>query len=98
MDGIYDLNFNTPMGKINGKIYLKEKQNGVIEGSLEIMGMKNILENGKYQNNRCYFTGNLKNKMLSINYSIAAELVGNVLNIYAKTNMGDFNFKANKIG
>jgi len=98
MDGIYDINFNTPMGRMCGKIYLKEKGNGLISCMLEIMNMKNNLEDGKVQFNKCYFTGNLKNKMLNINYNIAAELIGNTLNIYAKTNMGDFSFKANKIG
>ena len=43
------------------------------------------------------FSGEMKNNMLSLKYNITAELVGNTLNIYAKTNMGEFKLQANKI-
>ena len=98
MNGIYEIKLNTPMGKMNGKVYLKEKGNSIIGCNIEIMGMKNNLEDGKVQGNRCYFTGNLKNNMMNLKYDIAAELIGNVLNIYAKTNMGEFKLQGIKIG
>ena len=44
------------------------------------------------------FLDKLKNNMLNLKYNIAAELIDGVLNIYAKTNMGEINLKGNKIG
>ena len=98
MDGIYEIKLNTPMGKMSGKVYLKEKGNSLIGCNIEIMNMKNNLEDGKVQGNRCYFTGNLRNNMMNLKYDIAAELIGNTLNIYAKTNMGEFKLQGTKIG
>jgi hypothetical protein len=40
----------------------------------------------------------MKNNMLSLKYDITGELIGNILNIYAKTNMGEFKMQAQKIG
>ena len=97
MDGVYNINFNTPMGKMKGKLYLKS--NGEqIEGTLDIMGMKNNLTGGKVKGNQCYFKGEVKNNALNITYEVMGQLVGNKLNIYAKTNMGEFKLQGNKIG
>ena len=62
------------------------------------MGSKNNLSDGKVQGNKCYFTGEFKNNMLSLKYNIAGELINGVLNIYAKTNMGEFKLQGRKIG
>lgn len=97
MDGVYETKINTPMGGINAKIALKQSGN-TINGMVEIMGSKNALNGGKVEGNKCYFTGEMKNNMLSLKYNITGELVGNTLNIYAKTNMGEFKLQANKIG
>lgn len=97
MDGIYETSINTPMGPMSGKVTLKT--NGeTINGVLEIMGMKNNLEGGKVKGNQCYFKGNIKNSALSIEYEIMGQLTGNTLNIYAKTNMGEFKLQGKKIG
>ena len=97
MDGIYDIKLNTPMGAMNGKVMLKTNGEN-IEGVLEIMGMKNSLNGGKVKGNQCYFKGNIKNNALSIEYEIMGQLTGNVLNIYAKTNMGEFKLQGKKVG
>lgn len=97
MDGIYDIKLNTPMGAMNGKVMLKTN-GGNIEGVLEIMGMKNSLNGGKVKGNQCYFKGNIKNNALSIEYEIMGQLTGNILNIYAKTNMGEFKLQGKKVG
>lgn len=97
MDGVYETSINTPMGNINARIALKQTGN-LINGIVEIMGSKNPLTQGKVNGNKCYFSGDLKNNMLTIKYDITGELVGNILNIYAKTNMGEFKFQAKKIG
>ena len=97
MDGIYDIKLNTPMGPMNGKVMLKTNGEN-IEGVLEIMGMKNSLSGGNVKGNQCYFKGNIKNNALSIEYEIMGQLTGNVLNIYAKTNMGEFKLQGKKVG
>ena len=97
MDGIYDIKLNTPMGAMNGKVMLKTNGEN-IEGVLEIMGMKNSLKGGKVKGNQCYFKGNIKNNALSIEYEIMGQLTGNILNIYAKTNMGEFKLQGKKVG
>ena len=97
MDGIYDIKLNTPMGAMNGRVMLKTNGEN-IEGVLEIMGMKNSLSGGKVKGNQCYFKGNIKNNALSIEYEIMGQLTGNVLNIYAKTNMGEFKLQGKKVG
>ena len=97
MDGIYQINLNTPMGKMEGKLYLKTNGEN-IEGTLDIMGMKHNLGNGKTKENQCYFKGNMQNKAMNLQYEIMGELQNNILNIYAKTNMGEFKLQGKKIG
>lgn len=97
MDGVYETNINTPIGNINAKIALKQTGN-IINGMVEMMGSKNPLSQGKVNGNKCYFSGEIKNNMLKLTYNITGELVENVLNIYAKTNMGEFKLQAKKIG
>jgi len=96
MDGVYETNINTPMGKINARIALKQTGN-IINGMIEIMGSKNALAQGKVNGNKCYFSGEMKNNMLSLKYDITAELVEKILYINAKTNMGEFNLQAQKV-
>ena len=96
MDGIYEISFKTPMGAMKGKVELQ--QNGeILNGMLEIMGMKNELSGGRVKGNQCYFKGNIQNNALNIQYEIMGELQGNTLNIYAKTNMGEFKLQGRKI-
>lgn len=97
MDGIYEISMNTPMGKMGGKVSLKTNGEN-ITGILEIMGMKNNLGNGRVKQNQCYFKGNIKNNALNIEYEVMGQLNGNILNIYAKTNMGEFKLQGKKIG
>lgn len=97
MDGIYEINMNTPMGNIGGKVTLKTNGDS-ISGILEIMGTKNSLDEGKVKGNQCYFKGNIKNSALNIQYEIMGQLTGNILNIYAKTNMGEFKLQGKKKG
>ena len=96
MDGVYETNISTPMGNINARIALKQTGN-VVNGMVEIMGSKNPLTDGKVNGNKCYFSGEMKNNMLNLKYEITGELIGRTLNIYAKTNMGEFRLQANKV-
>lgn len=97
MDGIYEIKLNTPMGAMSGKVTLKTNGEN-IEGVLEIMGMKNNLNGGRVKGNQCYFKGNIKNNALNIEYELMGQLTGNILNIFAKTNMGEFKLQGKKIG
>lgn len=97
MDGIYEIKLNTPMGAMSGKVTLKTNGEN-IDGVLEIMGMKNNLNGGRVKGNQCYFKGNIKNNALNIEYEIMGQLTGNILNIFAKTNMGEFKLQGKKIG
>lgn len=96
MDGVYQTNLKTPMGNMNIKIALKQTGE-IINGMVELMGSKYPLSQGRVNNGKCYFQGELNNNMLSLKYNLIGELVGNILNINAKTNMGEFELKANKI-
>lgn len=97
MDGVYQVNLKTPMGAMSGKVILKT--NGeTIEGILEIMGMKHNLSNGRVKQNQCYFKGSMQNNAMNLQYEIMGELQNNILNIYAKTNMGEFKLQGKKIG
>lgn len=97
MDGIYEIKINTPMGAMSGKVSLKTNGEN-IDGVLDIMGMKNNLNGGRIKGNQCYFKGNIKNNALNIEYEIMGQLTGNILNIFAKTNMGEFKLQGKKIG
>ena len=97
MDGIYEIKLNTPMGAMSGKVTLKTNGEN-IDGGLEIMGMKNNLNGGRVKGNQCYFKGNIKNNALNIEYELMGQLTGNILNIFAKTNMGEFKLQGKKIG
>ena len=97
MDGIYEITMNTPMEAMGGKVTLKTNGDN-LTGILEIMGMKNNLGNGKVKGKQCYFKGNIKNNALNIEYEIMGQLIGNILNIYAKTNMGEFKLQGKKVG
>ncbi|NLC88224.1 MAG: hypothetical protein GX682_05605 [Clostridiaceae bacterium] len=97
MDGIYEIVMNTPMGNMNGKVTLKSNGDN-LNGVLEIMGMKNNLTGGKVKGNQCYFKGNMKNNAINIEYEIMGQLSNNILNIFAKTNMGEFKLQGKKIG
>lgn len=96
MDGIYEIKLNTPMGAMSGKVTLKTNGEN-IDGVLEIMGMKNNLNGGRVKGNQCYFKGNIKNNALNIEYELMGQLTGNILNIFAKTNMGEFKLQGKKI-
>ena len=96
MDGVYETNLNTPLGKINMRLALQQNMN-ILNGMLEIMGNKYPLSTGRVNGNRCHFNGEIRNNTMMLKYEINGELINNILNIHARTNMGEFNLQANKI-
>lgn len=97
MDGIYEISTNTPMGRINGRVFLKSNGEN-LSGTLEIMGMRNDLGPGRVRGNQCYFKGSIRNNSLNIEYEVMGQLQRNILDIYAKTNFGEFKLQGRKIG
>lgn len=95
MDGNYETSITTPMGNMNAKIQLRTNGEN-LEGIVDVMGMKNNITGGKVNGNKCYFKGSVKNSVINIQYEIAGELIGNILNICARTNMGEFKLQAKK--
>ena len=96
MDGVYEASINSPMGKINIRLALKQ-DGRIINGMIEIMGSKSALSQGRVEGNRCYFIGEIRSNTMSLKYNLIGELIGNVLNIDAKTSMGQFKLQAKKI-
>ena len=96
MDGNYETVINTPMGNLNTKIQLRTNGDE-LNGTVNIMGMTNNITGGKVNGNKCYFKGRLNNNVLNLQYEIAGELIGNILNICARTNMGEFKLQARKV-
>lgn len=87
MDGIYNIEINTPMGMINGKIALKTHGDKV-EGNLQIMGMNGNFEGNKKTPNTCEFSGKLNTMLGIIQYQVIGKLIGERLEIQADTNKG----------
>ena len=96
MDGVYETQIKSPMGNLNIRLALKQNGN-LIDGMIEIMGSQNSLTTGKINGNKCFFSGEINNKGMSIKYNIMGELIEDILYIHAKTNMGEFKLEAKKI-
>lgn len=96
MDGLYQLSVKTPMGVITGN--LKLITNGKnLSGYVEVMGNKNEFNNGSVNGNKFSISGILKTRLKNINYNVDGEVINNNINLYAKTNMGNFNLQGKKI-
>ena len=96
LDGTYELNINTPMGNIPCKLVLwKERES--LSGRIEMMGSKSILKDGKIEDNKFAFSGNVNTPMGNINYNILGILTNDILNIYAETNKGRFKLEGKRV-
>ena len=97
MDGLYEISTKTPMGELKGNLKLICNGNE-LSGYIDAMGKRNNFSGGKVIGNKCMISGNVSTPIASIKYDIQGELVGNVLNIDAKTNMGSFKLQGRKLG
>lgn len=89
IDGKYKVSIDSPMGVINGVIGLKTNGDS-LSGYIEAMGTKNEFTGGKLIGNKCTFTGQIKTILGSIQYNVTGEVNGDVLDITANTNKGNF--------
>lgn len=96
MDGIYEVAVRTPMGEIKGNVKLITSGNE-LSGYIETMGKKNNFSGGKVSGNGFTISGNINASITSIKYDIQGEVMGNTLNINAKTNMGSFKLQGRRI-
>ena len=97
MDGLYEFNIKSPMGNI--KALVKLVTNGsILSGYVDVMGKKNVFNNGTVNGNNLSLKGSISAGMMNIQYTIVGNVQGNVLNLAAQTNMGNFNLQGKKIG
>lgn len=96
MDGIYEVAVRTPMGEIKGNVKLITSGNE-LSGYIETMGKRNNFSGGRVSGNRFTISGNINASITSIKYDIQGEVMGNTLNINAKTNMGSFKLQGKRI-
>lgn len=97
MNGLYELSVNSPMGVIKGNLNLAVNGNN-ITGYIEINGKRNSFNNGVVTgNNKFSLSGTIKALFKTINYNVDGEVVNNTINLYAKTNMGNFSLSGKKI-
>lgn len=96
MDGLYELGLKTPRGSINGSLKLVTNDNK-LSGYIEVMGKRYELYNGTIDGNKFMITGNFKVALRNIRYNVQGEVINDKINIYARTNMGNFNLQGRKI-
>lgn len=96
MDGLYEVAVKTPMGEIKGNVKLITNGNE-LSGYIETMGKRNNFSGGRVSGNKFTISGNINASITSIKYDIQGEVMGNTLNINAKTNMGSFKLQGKRI-
>ena len=97
MDGLYEIKMNSPMGELKANAKLITNGNS-LSGYIETMGKRNNFSGGKLSGNRFLLSGKINAGITSIKYDLQGEVNGNILNINAKTNMGNFNLQGRRIG
>lgn len=96
MDGLYEFNIKSPMGNI--KALVKLITNGaILSGYVDVMGKRNEFNNGVVNGNNLSLKGKIAAGMMNIQYTIVGNVQGDVLNLAAQTNMGNFNLQGKKI-
>ncbi len=96
MDGLYEFNMKSPMGNMRALIKIVTSGNS-FSGYVDVMGKRNEFSNGVIQGNNLYISGNITAGMMNIKYNISGFVQGNILNLSAQTNMGNFNLQGTKI-
>lgn len=96
MDGLYEFNIQTPMGNI--KALVKLITNGSnLSGYVDVMGKRNEFNNGLVNGNNVSLNGKISAGFANIQYNITGNVQGNMLNLSAKTNMGNFNLQGKRV-
>lgn len=96
MNGLYEVNVKTPMGNITSNVKLITN-GSTLSGYIETMGKRNQFSGGKINGNNFTLSGSINASIATIKYDISGNVQGNILNINASTNMGNFNLQGKKI-
>lgn len=96
MDGLYEFNIQTPMGNIKALVKLISNGNN-LSGYVDVMGKRNEFNNGIVNGNQLSLSGNIAAGIANIQYDITGNVQGNMLNLFAKTNMGNFNLQGQRV-
>ena len=96
MDGLYEFNIKSPMGNIKALVKLIPNGN-ILSGYIDVMGKRSEFNNGVIQGKNLSLKGNLSAGMMKIQYTIMGNVNGNILNLSAQTNMGNFNLQGHRI-
>ena len=96
MDGLYEFNIQSPMGNIKALAKLITNGNN-LSGYVDVMGKRNEFNNGTVNGNNLSLQGKLSAGFASIQYNIKGNVQGNMLNLSAQTNMGNFNLQGKKV-
>ena len=96
MDGLYEFNIKSPMGNI--KALVKLVTNGsILSGYVDVMGKRNEFNNGTVNGNNISLKGKIAAGMVNLQYTIVGNVQGDILNLAAQTNMGNFNLQGKRI-
>ena len=74
LDGTYRISLNTPMGAIRGNITLVTND-VLVQGTLELVGMKNNFNGKKIADDKCNFNGNLNTPLGNISYDAICTVI-----------------------
>ena len=96
MDGLYEFNIKSPMGNIKGMLKLTTNGNN-LSGYIEVMGKRNEFTNGTINGNNFSLKGKASTGMMNIQYTVVGNVQGDLLNIAAQTNMGNFNLQGKRV-
>lgn len=96
MNGLYEFNIQSPMGNIKALVQLIVNGNN-LSGYVDVMGKRNQFNNGTVCDNQLSLSGKISASIATIQYDITGNVQGNTLNLFAKTNMGNFNLQGKKI-
>ena len=96
MDGLYEFNIKSPMGNIKALVKLITN-GGILSGYVDVMGKRNEFTYGVVNGNNLSLKGKISTGMMNIQYTIVGNVQGNILNLAAQTNMGNFNLQGARI-
>ena len=88
VDGTYQVRMRTPLGVKYGELIL-HSNDGTLNGSLVVMGKKNIFEPGTTDGKNFNFKGKIQTSVGKTDYVCSGSVNGDELSGIAKTKKGD---------
>lgn len=94
--GNYRVSLQTPMGMESGTVTLNESD-GKLTGTLNALGSRTPITNGKADGNRFEFSGTIRKLFMQINYKATGVIEGDKLTATADTRYGKFIINGTRI-